>query len=272
MCYSSSEWNFRAYFAIYFVLGQKTRKWVRAMEVNKPEATASLNRDGRKSPGYKSPHGQDHEGGEDQDQHKEHVEQWTDNDSFEVGGGVIGPISLEVQDILDALAAQIEPLRQELERTRARESQLHNRAQRHSYLPVFSRFGLENEFSRITGHLQSLGSVTFICVSSLSAEKIRREFGRRVYEQAMSHLCDAIGRVIREEDSLGCLGGHDLGVLILASSDNTVSEFSEKLRQELSSQLFDCRGAPLALDVSVHGAFLSNNSTLADILEVVDKQ
>ena len=242
------------------------------MEVNKPEATAALKRDGGKTPGYKSPQDPDHKGEEDQDQQNEDVERWTDEDAFEVGGGLGGPISLEVQGILDALAAQIEPLRQELERTRARESQLHDRAQRHSYLPVFSRFGLENEFSRIIGHLQSLGSVTFICVSVLNAETIRREHGRRVYERAMSHVCNALGTVIREEDSLGCLGGHDLGVLVLASSDDTVPQMAEKLRQALSDQMFDCQGISMVLDVSVEGAMLTSNSTLADVLEAVDKK
>ncbi len=237
------------------------------MEVNKPEAIVSLNRDGKKSMGKKNNPDQ-HD--ESLDNQEAPVERWSDEDAFLVDGGLSGPISPEIQAILDGLAAQIEPLRQELERAKARSSQIHKTAERHAYLPVFSWYGLENEFSRVTAHLQSLGSVTFMCVSVLNAEKLRREHGRTVYEQAMIHVCNLIRQVNSEVDSMAGLGGHDLGVLILASNEQTITTFADNLRQALSQQPFNANGTLTVLEVAIGGTRLNSNSTLVDILKIVD--
>mgnify|MGYP001430080165 CR=1 FL=1 len=241
------------------------------MEVNKPDAAISLKRDGQKKPEFRHSDDDENQGEGYQDQQGENFERWAEDDAFQVDGGLSGPITPEVQGILDGLAAQIEPLRKDLERARARENQFHDKAQRHSYLPVFSRFGLDNEFVRVIGHLQSLGSVTFMCVSVLNIETIRREFGRSVYELGMVHVCKTLRLVLKENDSMGSLGGHDLGVLVLASSDDTVPQFIESIRQAFNENPFECNGTGVVFEVAVGGSRLGTNSTLSDVLALADK-
>lgn len=237
------------------------------MEVNKPEAIISLNRDGKKSLGKKNNPGQRDESEDNADNP---AQRGYDEDAFLVDGGLSGPISPEIQSILDGLAAQIEPLRQELDRATARAEDIHKSAERHSYLPVFSRYGLEHEFTKITGHLHSLGAVTFICISVLNAESLRREHGRALYEQAMVHVCNLIRQINNQADSLAGLGGHDLGVLILASTDQTIANFSEKLHHELTQQPFNANGILMTLEVSIGGTPLNSKSTLINTLVIAD--
>ncbi len=242
------------------------------MEVNKPEAAIILKREGGKQhQSYKH----ENESEEKSDHYPDQMDQqaqWDEEGAFQVDGGLSGPITPEVQEILSGLAAQIEPLRRELESARAREAEFHDRAQRHPYLPIFNRFGLENEFTRVMGHIKNIGYITFMCVTVTNAEEIRRQKGRRFYEDAMVHACNVIRKVIRQDDSMGNLGGHDLGVLILASNRETITEFAQNLRDELAKQPVYHLSTPIALEVSISGVMMHNSFTLSAAIDALDHE
>lgn len=234
------------------------------MEVNKPEAAAPVTRDQSRKK-YRDLLGDDAE--EKEDGAEDHR---SDNDTVDIAGGIAAAITPQVQRLLDSLAGELEPLRAELERVRAREKDLHDRMERHPYLPVLNRQGLEHELSRVVGHIQGLGAAAFVCVSVLSAEHLRQKFGRRVYEEAMAHACEVLARVIGPSDSVGCLGGHDLGVLALAPKDDVVAQLGNDLRAALNSNRFDCQGEAIVLDVAVGGVMLQRGHSFAAALQAAD--
>ena len=143
------------------------------MEVNKSEAITPTSGGGKRSLGRQL--ADDQEGNDKPDDEQPR------RDAFEVDGKLDGSISPKVQQMLNDLAAQLEPLRTDLQRSQARERELRDRIERHPYLPVLNRQGLEHELARVVGHIQGLGSAAFACISITNAEQIRREHGRDVW-------------------------------------------------------------------------------------------
>ncbi len=239
------------------------------MEVNKPESAAPLGRDGKRKLLHQEPPLDHDDGAQADDAHGK--DNWAGDDGFQMDGVLGDTITPEVQSLLSKLAGQIEPLRQDLDRARARERELRNQIERHPYLPVLNRDGLEHELSRVVGHLQGLGSAAFICISIMSAERLRREQGRRIYEMAMVHACESLRQVIGHDDIAGCLGGHDLGVLVLAPGDDPVKQLGDDLRQMLTSRPFEGPDGGLILEIQVGGIMLRSGQTFVTALDGADK-
>lgn len=234
------------------------------MEVNKPEAAAPVGRDPSRKK-YRDILGEEHEGQQNgADDHR------SDNDTVNIAGGFGAGITPEVQQLLDRLAGELEPLRTELDRMRAREKDLHDRMERHPYLPVLNRHGLEHEMARVVGHIQGLGAAAFICISIVNAEELRRQHGRKVYENAMTHACKVLASVANPSDIIGCLGGHDLGVLVLAPDDDVVERLARDFRAALELQRFDCQGTLTVLDVILGGVMLNRGNSFVAALQAAD--
>ena len=234
------------------------------MEVNKPEAAAPVGRDPSRKK-YRDILGEEH--GDQQNGADDHR---SEDDTVDIAGGFSVGITPEVQQLLDSLAGEIEPLRTELDRVRARERDLHDRMERHPYLPVLNRHGLEHEMSRVVGHIQGLGAAAFICISILSAEELRRQYGRQVYEDAMTHACRVLATVVNPSDIIGCLGGHDLGVLALAPDDNVIEELARDYRAALEVQRFECEGTTVVLDIALGGVMLNRGHSFLSALKAAD--
>ena len=87
------------------------------MDVNKADAiTPTVDTLGRHAPGQQRNPGADADASEDQPE-----EGWSDDDAVDVHGLPTGALTPEAQRLIDSLAAQIEPMRRELEQAQAHE-------------------------------------------------------------------------------------------------------------------------------------------------------
>ncbi len=234
------------------------------MEVNKPEAAAPVARDQSRKK-YR-----DILGEENEEQENGANDHRGEDDTVEIAGGFGAAITPEVQRLLDDLAGELEPLRAELDRARAREKDQHDRMERHPYLPVLNRHGLEHEMALVVGHIQGLGAAAFLCISVLSAEELRQQYGRQVYEKSMTHACAVLATVVNPSDIIGCLGGHDLGVIALAPNDDVIETLAHDFRAALGMHRFDRLGTAIVLEVAVGGVMLNRGQGFAAALQAAD--
>ena len=234
------------------------------MEVNKPEAAAPVSRDQSRKK-YRDILGEDNEDQKDgADDHR------SEDDTVEIAGGFGAAITPEVQQLLNDLAGELEPLRAEIERVRAREKEQHTLMEHHSYLPVLNRQGLEHEMARVVGHIQGLGAAAFVCVCVTSAEELRQQYGRQVYEKAMAHACEVLTSVVKPADIVGSLGGHDLGVLALAPNEDIVATLAHDFREALGMNRFDRHGTAIVLEIAVGGVMLQRGHSFAVAMQSAD--
>lgn len=235
------------------------------MEVNKPDASAVISHGGKQASGSGDSGGADDDHENDDDTREE-----PRKEAFLVDSSLDGAIPPRIQQMLNDLAGQLEPLRRDIELSQARERELRERLERHPYLPVLNRQGLEHELSRVIGHIHGLGSAAFICVSVENAEHIRRTHGREAYEQAMAHACGLIRDIIGGADIVGCLGGHDLGVLLLAPGNDPVDRLWQKLKELLPTKMFSTGSSTFPLDMAVGGVALESDHTFAQVIRSAD--
>ncbi len=197
---------------------------------------------------------------------------WSDDDAVDLGGALGGALTPEAQAALQGLAARMEPMRQELERARKREADLRGRLEKHPYLPVLNRHGLEHEVSRVAARASQVGRApAFLCMTIRNALAVRRKFGRAAYDEMMIAACEVLRGCLDDADIVGCLGGDDLGAIVLSppvEADRTpldVLAGRVRLAFESASVTIDGARQPLQVDIgtgeiSVGGTF---NTALA---------
>ena len=186
------------------------------VDVNKPDDLMHVS-PGGSGPGaqqfYRRPAGRDareaEEGGG-------HTGTWEDDDSVSVGGLLAHEVTPAVQTALDELAARIEPLRRELEQSRAREARYRALVDTHSFLPIVNRGAFLRQLARVIKNLNQLSTApTLLCLHVANAERIRVEHGRVALDAALVHVAELLTSTLHPTDVIGSLGGNDFGVILL---------------------------------------------------------
>ena len=246
------------------------------MDVNRSESiTPVAQREPRSD--HQSKHNRDEE--DDTRDEAAHEDPWAEEDAVDFHGSISGAVTPEVQAALEALASRLEPLRVDLERAREREAALREQLDRHTYLPVLNRNGLEHEVARVGGRLRTHDDglappPLFVCVSVRDAPEIRRKLGRFAYDQAMTAACRVLRDCFSEADIFGCLGGDDLGVIVFGndgpSSPGSPGDIADRITEAFASAPTNINGSSVRLAVDVGVTSLRDNPTFSAALAAAD--
>lgn len=131
-------------------------------------------------------------------------------------GGLAGEITPAVQDLLDRLASEIEPLRAELRLVREHEQQMREEMARHTFLPVPGRREFMRHLNHVLNHIKDLTVPPSLGLLHIrSADEIRRRYGRGALDRALIDAANRIDERLGPNDVLGNLGGNDFAVILL---------------------------------------------------------
>ncbi len=141
------------------------------MDVNKADAVISA---GQGSPKKDQNHGAVKEKQEDKNLAGGEFP-WEGAEAFAVDGVLADDLGFELQKTLEGLAAQIEPLRAEVERLKGREAHFKELAEKHSFLPVSSHHEFLHELTHILNNMANLTLPPSLAVPHLvNADDFRR--------------------------------------------------------------------------------------------------
>jgi len=178
----------------------------------------------------------------------------------------------EVQRILDALSAQIEPMRLEAEQAKAIAARYHDLATRHPILAVPNRREFGRELQHVIDHLDSLSpSAALVMVNVIGAGALRGKFGRACADGAMAFAVEAIAQVIHPTDTIGSLCGYDLGVILLNGDAENVALRVQSIGQRLAHHAFHWQGADHLIEVHIGAAILGIGSNCEDAIASADR-
>lgn len=217
--------------------------------------------------------------GNETGRHAVHAQPWSDDDAVDLGNSINRISSPEAREVLETLASRMEPLQQELERARERETMLRHQLDQHPYLPVLNRMGMEHEVTRVAGCLSHNGDDAesgpkFVCVTIRNAPDIRLKYGRAAYDQAMRGACDILKNIFSEDDIFGCLGGDDLGIVVLdlgADGQYITNEtLCARIREEFGVSPVDAGPTRMRLEIEVGSCSLRDHATFAEALASAD--
>ena len=169
------------------------------MDVNRTQGIAPVQ---NQSGGNAGREHHDDEQRDDAEQERSH-----EGDAFEIEG-LAAEITPAAQRVLDELAAEIEPLRRQLEMARERERNLREDLARHAFLPVPGRREFVRELNHVLNHLDDLAAAPSIVILHVAnAEDVRREYGRAVLDKFLVHVADGISRLLQPTRRAGQFGG-----------------------------------------------------------------
>jgi GGDEF domain-containing protein len=178
----------------------------------------------------------------------------------------------DVQRILDALSAQIEPMRREAEQAKAIAVRYHDLATRHPILAVPNRREFERELQHVIDHLDSFSpSAALVMINVTGAEALRGKLSRACADAAMDFVVEGVSQLIHPTDTIGSLCGYDLGVILLNGDADNVALRIQSIGQRLAIHPFHWRGADHVIEVHIGAAILGIGSNSGDAIAAADR-
>jgi len=214
--------------------------------------------------------GRDHPGKDQSGEFEE--ERGADADAFEIDG-LAAEITPAAQLVLDRLAAEIEPLRRQLELAREREQNLREDLARHSFLPVPGRREFIRELNHVLNHLGDLAVMPSIAILNVAnAEDVRRSHGRAALDRYLVHVADTMLRGLQPNDVLGSLGGSDFAAILLGAGDQTARERVSGILNTLSKTPLNEQGGQIVPEILAGIAELSPGLSAEAVLRAADRK
>lgn len=171
----------------------------------------------------------DKDGSKDQDDDNAHEA----DDAFEIGG-LAGEITPAVQQLLDRLGAEVEPLRAQLKLAREREDKLRQDLAKHAFLPVPGRREFLRELNHVLNHLDDLNVLPSLAILHIvNANRVRKSEGRETLDRYLAHVAATINQLLDTTEVLGNLGGDDFALILLADGELEARERAAQIAKRL---------------------------------------
>jgi len=239
------------------------------MDVNKPERVYAVGDQPHRPPAERH-HDAPQEDDDDQARRERH-ESWSADAAVDLAGTLSGQLTPESQEVLNAFAAQMEPLRAELETARRQAAHFHELAVEHDFLPVPNRREFLRELSHVIAHMDSLQPPPALMVVHLmNAGDIRRRMGRRACDEALCLAAQALEGAIHPTDAVGSLCGDDFGVILLNGTGETARRRAQEISDHLIGVSFDWMGVALPLTAAVGCVEIKDAWSAVQAVEAAD--
>lgn len=236
------------------------------MDVNRTNAISPL------GPGSSRQERTRDSGGEKQDKSQGEESPWEGTEAFAIDGFLANGLSPEIQKAFEDLTRQIEPLRAEVDRAKAREAHFKELAETHSFLPLPGRREFCRELIHVLSRMEGRAAPSLIILHLVNADDIRRRLGRRALDGALIHVCAVIDTALDSTDVAGSLGGNDFGLILLVGNDELAQTKTQSLIDAVKAQPFPWQEETLTLEIVAGVATLENVDTPENAIQAADKE
>lgn len=187
-------------------------------------------------------------------------------------GGLLGEeLSPHVKIAFDSLTSQVESLRQELGRVQGAEARFATMSHQHLFLPIANR----SEFMReVAFVIQYLGVGTLmpllLVIHFDNGDEIRKKYGRKALDAALSHLCRGFLAQLDHHDVLGSLCGNDFSAILLPTETLSLEARVEALKDSVTQSPFFWQQQQQELVLTFGCVQMSAESNAEDIIAQAD--
>jgi diguanylate cyclase (GGDEF)-like protein len=153
-----------------------------------------------------------------------------------------------VRDAIMSLMAEVDRLRQDLERTQQRLEAAETAADQDGLLPVLNRRAFVREMSRIMSFGDRYDLNACLIYFDLDGFKaVNDTFGHAAGDAALHHVASLLIENVRESDVVGRLGGDEFGVILAKADQVHAEKKAQSLTDLFLSRPFEWEGRPLPL-------------------------
>lgn len=172
-------------------------------------------------------------------------------DSAAVMGIPANELSPKVREALIQLMAEVDRLRQENERNKARIAYLEQLADEDTLVPIANRRAFVRELSRTISFSQRYNAPSSIIYFDLNGLKaINDGFGHAAGDAALVHVANMLIENIRGSDLAARLGGDEFGVILAQADEKVARDKAAALAAAVAAHPLEFEGHTIALHLA----------------------
>lgn len=157
----------------------------------------------------------------------------------------------KVRDAIMSLMREVDQLRNELTRAKARLAELERLADRDTLTPLYNRRAFVRELSRASANVERYGTPISLVYFDLNGlKRINDSAGHAAGDAAIRQIADILAQGLREGDVLARLGGDEFGVILNQSDSAMAEEKAEQLAGMIRSRPLNWKGRTLPLGIA----------------------
>jgi len=161
----------------------------------------------------------------------------------------------KVREALMQLLTEVETLRSEIERSKARIAHLEQLADEDTLVPLVNRRAFVRELSRIISFSQRYGAPSSVIYFDLNGlKRVNDTYGHAAGDAALVHVARVVVDNIRGSDLAARLGGDEFGVILAHADGKVAQDKAAALAETVAASPLDWNGQsiPLALAWGVY--------------------
>lgn len=181
-------------------------------------------------------------------------------------------ITPHVRDALMALMSEVDTLRRDVEKMRARIREAEKLADHDAMLPVLNRRAFMQELTRVVAYarrFQEPAGLAYLDIDNF--KQINDTYGHAAGDAALRHMVDIIVGNVRETDVVGRLGGDEFGVVLVRSDEASSHSKAEALRLLISMHPLMMDGTEIPMSISVGAIAIDGKLEPQEALAMADK-
>lgn len=178
----------------------------------------------------------------------------------------------KVRAALLSLVEDIRTLREELDQTRARISELETLADRDPMFDVFNRRAFAREMDRALAMIDRYGvrvSLVFIDLNDL--KKINDTMGHGAGDAALAHIAEILSANVRQTDIVARLGGDEFALLLMQADQAVAQVKAQQVAELIAEKDVIWDGAPFKAAVSWGAVEIKQGLSAKEAMTLADE-
>jgi diguanylate cyclase (GGDEF)-like protein len=177
-----------------------------------------------------------------------------------------------VREAVSGLLAEIQRLRAELEKAKARSAHLERLADEDALMPVANRRAFMRELSRLVAlakRYDSESSIVYIDLNGMKA--INDRYGHNGGDAALQHVARILVENTRHADVVARLGGDEFGVLLVKTDQHNAEEKAARLARAIEQHPLMWEGTPIHLSAAFGAHCFNGRESVAEAIAAADR-
>ena len=178
----------------------------------------------------------------------------------------------KVRQAMAELMAEVQNLRQEIDRLKKRAEYLEQLADQDSLAPILNRRAFVRELSRNAAYAERYEADVSVLYFDINGMKeVNDAMGHAAGDLALKHVADSLLNNVRASDVVGRLGGDEFGVILAQSETAAAHQKAAELAEAIAGAELTYDGQAFSIGVAYGVYTLSAGDRVDDALDAADR-
>lgn len=178
----------------------------------------------------------------------------------------------KVRQAIATLMAEVQNLRDEIERLKKRADHLEQLADQDSLTPILNRRAFIRELSRSTAFAERYGASASVLYFDVNGMKeINDSLGHAAGDVALKHVADVLLKNLRASDVVGRLGGDEFGVILAQTDEEAAESKAKELAEAIAGTVLTYEEQDFQIGIAYGVYTVSAGDEVEEALDAADK-